>query len=355
MQIGIIGFPQTGKRTLFRLLTGVDTNAAPQNGPAVGISNVRDPRMDRLVGLYHPKKTTPTTIQYLLLPDMTQDSAGNQQLLKAIEKVDAIAHVVRAFANDAVFHLEGSVDALRDVNHMHAELILNDLIFVEKRLERLQKELVRTNDEVKRKDQALMERCRAHLDQELPLRTMAGGSAEEERALANYPLLTRKPVLIVLNVSEDAINDATLIAQVQERFKGQGVGVVQVSAKIEEELSQLDAAEREAFLKDLGIRESALDQLTRVSHQTLGLIAYFTVGEDEVRAWTIRRGALAPEAGGAIHTDIARGFIRAELIKFDDLMRLGSEAAVQQSGKAQLKGKDYLVEDGDILNFRFSV
>ena len=383
MQIGLIGFPQVGKRTLFRLLTGVDTAATPPNGPVIGISPVRDARVDRLAALYHPQKTTPATIQYLLLPDMTQDSTSNQQLFKAIEKVDAIAHVVRAFSDDSVFHLEGSVDPLRDIARMHAELILNDLLFVEKRLERLQKELARTNDEAKKKEQALMERCRAHLEQELPLRGLAC-SPEEQRALANYPFLTRKAVLIVLNVGEDAIGDTALIERVRDRFKGQGVGVapppacgsrseplpqaappvgghagggvVQVSAKIEEELAQLDDAdERAAFLKELGIRESALDQLTRVSHQTLGLIVYFTVGEDEVRAWTIRRGASAPEAGGAIHSDITRGFIRAELIKFDDLLALGSEAAVQRVGKAQLKGKDYVVEDGDILNFRFSV
>ncbi len=355
MQIGIIGFPQVGKRTLFRLLTGIDTQQASQDGPAIGISPVRDPRMDRLVGLYQPKKVTPTTIQYVLLPDLTQDSAGNQQLFKAIEKVDAIAHVVRAFANDAVFHLDGSVDALRDINRMHGELILNDLLFVEKRLERLLRELARTNDEAKKREQALMEHCRGHLEQELPLRTLAC-SAEEQRALINYPFLTRKAVLIVLNVGEDAINATALVGQVTARFAGQDVGVVQVSAKIEEELSQLeDPAERATFLKELGIREPALDQLTRVSHQTLGLISYFTVGEDEVRAWTIRRGALAPEAGRAIHSDIERGFIRAELMKFDDLISLGSEAAVQQAGRAQLKGKEYLVEDGDILNFRFSV
>ena len=355
MQIGLIGFPQVGKRTLFRLLTGVDVRTAPQNGPAIGLSNVRDPRMDRLNTMYQPKKLTPATIQYVLLPDMTQDSASNQQLLQAMEKADAIAHVVRAFQDDSVFHLEGSVDPMRDVARMHGELILNDLLFVEKRLERLAKELARSNDDVKRRDQALMERCRARLEQELPLRGMVC-AAEEQKALANYPLLTRKAVLIVLNVGEGEIAQTELMPQVRARFPGQDVGVVQVSAKIEEELSQLeDPKEREAFLKDLGIREPALDQLTRVSHATLGLIVYFTVGNDEVRAWTVRRGAAAPEAGGAIHSDITRGFIRAELMKFDDLTGLGSEVAVQQAGKAQLKGKDYVVEDGDILNFRFSV
>lgn len=358
MHIGLIGLPQAGKKTLLRLLTHVDaTSAAASNGGVVpGVCPVRDPRVDRLTALYNPKKTTPATIQYLLMPDMTKDSAKNQELLKALQTVDVLAHVVRAFADDTVFHLEGSVDPLRDIETIHAELILNDLLFVEKRLERIAKAHGRRSTGVDRsKEQAFLTKLQAHLNESLSLRTLPL-DAEEEKLLSGATLLTRKPLLVILNVGEDAVRDEQLLKQVQQRTLQYQVYVVQVSAKIEEELSQLDdPAERAAFLKELGIAESAIDRLTRVSYEALGLISYFTVGADEVRAWTVRRGASAAEAGGAIHSDIERGFIRAELIKYDDLIMLGTEHAVAGAGKVALKGKEYVVEDGDILNFRFNV
>jgi len=358
MYIGLIGLPQAGKKTLLRLLTHVDAaSTASSNGGVVpGVCPVRDPRVDRLTALYKPKKTTPATIQYLLMPDMTKDSAKNQELLKALQTVDVLAHVVRAFADDTVFHLEGSVDPLRDIETIHAELILNDLLFVEKRLERIAKEHGRRSTGVDRtKEQAFFTKLQAHLNESLPLRTLPL-DVEEEKLLSGATLLTRKPLLIILNVGEDAVRDEQLLKQVQQRTLQQQVHLVQVSAKIEEELSQLDdPAERAAFLKELGIAESAIDRLTRISYEALGLISYFTVGADEVRAWTVRRGACAAEAGGAIHSDIERGFIRAELMKYDDLMTLGTEQAVAGAGKVSLKGKEYVVEDGDILNFRFNV
>ncbi len=356
MQIGLIGFPQAGKKTLLRLLTGVDVAAAApdRHGAVPGICPVRDPRIERLVGMYKPAKTTPATIQYLLLPDLTKDSAKNQAFFSALLNVDALACVVRAFADETVFHVDGSVDPLRDIEAMQAELLLNDLLFIEKRLERLAKESMKKGGAEREREQALYQRLQAHLNDNKPLRTLTIDQ-QEHKLLTSAPLLTRKACLIVLNVGESDISDAKLSDEVARRCAGQQVAVVRLSAKIEGELAQLDPAERQVFMKELGITEPAIDGLTRVSYEALGLISYFTVGPDEVRAWTIRRGALAPEAGGAIHSDIERGFIRAELIKYGDLLSLGSEPAVASAGKAYLKGKDYRVEDGDILNFRFNV
>ena len=356
MQIGLIGLPQSGKKTLLRLLTGVDARTLPSgNGAVPGICPVRDPRVERLAAMYQPKKVTPATIQYLLMPDLTKDSAKNQELLQALLAVDVLAHVVRAFPDDAVFHLEGSVDPLRDIEAVLAELILNDLLFVEKRLERIAKEQSRRGGMDRSQEQALLTRLQAHLNEHLPLRTLTL-SGDDAKHLSGAPLLTRKPLLIIVNVGEDQIRNLQLLTEAARRFTVWQVHLVQVSAKIEEELAQLEQPEeRQAFLKELGITEPAIDGLTRVSYGALGLISYFTVGPDEVRAWTVRRGASAVEAGGVIHSDIERGFIRAELIKYDDLLTLGSEQNVGAAGRAYLKGKEYIVEDGDILSFRFHV
>ncbi len=357
MEIGFIGLPQAGKKTLLRLLTGVNAEAvAPTNrGTVPGVCAVRDPRIERLTTMYRPKKTTPATIQYLLMPDLTKDSAKNQELLKALALVDVLGLVVRAFADDTVFHLEGSVDPLRDITTAEAELLLNDLLFVEKRLERIAKEQNRRSSVDRSKEQMVLTKLQTHLNESLPLRTLTL-DPEEEKLLSGAPLLTRKPLLIILNVGEAQVRAVDLLQEVKQRSAQHRVHTVQVSAKIEQELSQLDdPAERAAFLKELGIAESAIDGLTRTSYEALGLISYFTVGEDEVRAWTVPRGATAAQAGGVIHSDIERGFIRAELTKYDDLITLGSEQAVAGAGKAMLKGREYIVEDGDILNFRFSV
>jgi GTP-binding protein YchF len=356
MQIGLIGFPQSGKKTLLRLLTNVRAQTAAGNGSAVpGICPVRDPRLERLAAMYQPKKVTPAIIQYLLLSDITKDSAKNQELFKALLLVDVLALVVRAFEDETVFHLEGSVNPLRDLEAIQAELILNDLLFIEKRLERIAKEQTRRSGADRTNEHALLVKLQAHLNNSLPLRILTLEPAEE-KLISGAPLLSRKPCLIIFNVGEDAVQDRRLFEEARARCANQRLHLIQVCAKIEEELAQLDdPAERAAFLKALGITESALDGLTRVSYEALGLISYFTVGPDEVRAWTVRRGASAPEAGGVIHSDIQRGFIRAELIKYEDLIALGTEQAVASAGKAHLKGKEYVVEDGDILNFRFNV
>lgn len=356
MKVGILGLPQAGKKTLLRLLTGVDaTTMAPSASGIPAVCPVRDPRMDKLVGMYKPKKTTPARMELLLLPDLTKDSAKNQELFKALLLMDVLALVVRAFADESVFHIEGSVDALRDVEFAQAEFLLNDLLFIEKRLQRLTKDKRADSGPEKEKEQALLQRMQAHLNESRPLRTFTF-SPEERKLLSSAPLLTRKPVVVVVNAGEDGVSTSTLAEQVKAKWPSDALKVVQVSAKIEEELAQLeDAAERTAFLSSLGLSESAIDRLSRVVYEALGLISYFTVGVDEVRAWTVRRGAMAPEAGGAIHSDIERGFIRAEQMRYDDLIALGTEQAVAAAGKASLKGKDYVVADGDILNFRFNV
>ncbi len=356
MKVGLLGLPQAGKKTLLRLLTGVDASSTPPvNGSVPGTCPVRDPRMDRLVALYHPKQVTPARIEFLLLPDLTKDSAKNQELFKALQLVDVVALVVRAFADDRVFHLHGSVDPLRDAAAAQAELVLSDLLFVEKRLERIAQESRKFGRTDRVRDQALMTKLQAHLEAEHPLRTLAL-DADERRLLSGAALLTPKPLLIILNVGEDDVASPAAMQAVAARWGAQHVHAVSVSAKIEEELAQLDQpSERDAFLASLGLGESAIDRLSRVAYAALGLISYFTVGEDEVRAWTVRRGAAAPEAGGVIHSDIERGFIRAEQMRYEDLVALGSEAAVASAGKANLKGKDYVVEDGDILSFRFNV
>lgn len=356
MHIGLIGLPQSGKKTLLRLLTQVDAAAMPSNNGGVvpGVCPVRDPRVERLAAMYHPKKVTPATIQYLLMPDLTKDSAKNQALFMALLTVDVLAHVVRAFADDAVFHLDGSVDPLRDIDAVQSELILNDLLFIEKRLERIAKEQA-TRGVDRSREQALLTRLQGRLNESLPLRTLTL-DREAETLLSGAALLTRKPLLIILNVGEGRIQERGALEEVEHRYAAHQAHAFQLSAKIEEELSQLgDPAERAAFLKELGIAEPAIDGLTRVSYAALGLISYFTVGKDEVRAWTVRRGATAAEAGGVIHSDIERGFIRAEQMRYQDLIELGSEQAVAGAGKVLLKGKESLVEDGDILNFRFSV
>jgi GTP-binding protein YchF len=345
MQIGLVGFPQAGKKTLFRLLTGADPSKAQ-----TAIAPVRDPRVAKLTEVYHPAKVTPAVIQYVLLPDLTKNSEDNQEFFKGLALVDAIGIVVRAFEDETIFHIDGSVDPTRDLQAIQSEFLLNDLLFVEKRIERLQKESARKASEAQKRELELMSRCKEHLDQEKPLSIMKW-SDEDQKKVSGYSFLTRKALLVILNAGENGISDESFFHPIKQRYSH--AGVVQVSAKIEEELSALDdPKEKEAFLTELGIKESALDQLTRVSYQTLGLISYFTVGEDEVRAWTVKIHSTAPQAAGAIHSDLERTFIRAEQMSYQEFVTLGSEEAVRRAGKYHLRGKEYIVQDGDILNFR---
>lgn len=353
MKLALVGFPQVGRRTLFRLLTGRNPGDTAAKGPEMGLAAVRDPRFDRLVQIYRPAKETPASIEFALLPPLDQDAERNIPVYAHLEQVDAVCHLVRAFEDDTVFHVAGSVDAARDIRLLAEEMLLGDQLFVEKRLERLAKERGQKADAQRAAlEEDLLRRMQAHLEEGKPLRHFP--LADEERKLiASYPFLTLKPHICVLNVGEDALVDTALLESLQNEFAAYDFQWITVSAQIEEELAQLEADERQAFLDDLGLDSPALDRLTRLCYHTLGLLSFFTVGPDEVRAWTIRQGAQAPEAAGAIHTDLERGFIRAETMTFADLDELGSEQKVKEAGRLMTKGRDYVVADGDILHILF--
>jgi GTP-binding protein YchF len=355
MKLGLVGFPQVGKRTLFRLLTGQQGDLRDKKGSVLGLAKVRDVRFDHLVEIYNPRRETPAYIEFVLLPDLDKQTSRNNETLGALEKVDVICHLVRNFEDDTIFHVEGSVDPRRDIEIFQGELQLNDLLFIEKRLERLEKEQNKKKDAQKAAlETDLLIRMKSHLDKGCFLRSFVLGEAEE-KLIASYPLLTRKTVIIILNVGDEELKDDGLIPGLQKHFPGQGYEWTAVSAKIEEELALLDPEERQIFLNDLHLDQPALDRLTLLCYSALGLISFFTVGPDEVRAWTNRQGTLAPQAAGVIHSDIERGFIRAEVMKFDDLAKLGGEQKVREVGRLMQKGRDYRVEDGDIINFLFNV
>jgi GTP-binding protein YchF len=298
---------------------------------------------------------TPAQIEFSLLPDLEKQAERNTRIWRVLEKVDVICHLVRAFPEDTVFHVAGSVDPRRDITALNEELRLNDLLFIEKRIERLEKERGRNGDARRStQEKELLIRMKDHLEAGRFLNTFPF-TDEEQKLVSGYIFLTRKPMILILNVGEEQLNNAGLINQLAADFAGQAFQWIAVSAKIEEELSHLDEEERQAFLEELNIVQPALDRLTLVCFNTLGLISFFTVGPDEVRAWTNRKESFAPQAARVIHSDIERGFIRAEVIKYEDLIQLGNEQKVREEGKLLQKGRDYVVEDGDIINFLFNV
>ena len=355
MRLGLVGFPQVGKRTLFRLLTGKEPNLEGKKGNGLGLAKVRDARFDRLVEIYAPRKETPAQIEFQLLPDLDQQASRNAQILRELEQVDVICHLVRVFKDDTVFHIHGEVDPRRDILLFNEELQLSDLLFIEKRLERIEKEQSKKKDPQKAAmEEDLLRRMKAQLESGHLLRDFVLTEAEE-KLTASYPFLTRKAVILVLNVGEEVSEAQVLMDQLKETLGGEDLQWIAVSAKIEEEICRLDSADRQTFLEDLQLDQPALDRLTMLCYKTLGLISFFTVGQDEVRAWTNRQGSLAPQAAGVIHSDFERGFIRAEVMKYQDLVKLGSEQKVKEVGKYMQKGRDYVVEDGDIISFLFNV
>ena len=356
MKIGIIGLPQVGKKTIFKLLTGIDLKEAePEKlkAPVHGIVTVRDPRFDSIVSIYSPEKKTPAHIEVVLMPKVDKDYIRSGHLLEHLDDADAICHIVRAFRDESIYHIDGSIDARRDIDSVNTELILGDLMFVEKRLERLEKES-KKHDKEQEEEKGLLLKFKEQLEKELPL-CLLEITNEEKKIISSYPFLTIKPLLIVLNVGEDDLKKSVLPEDLIQKYRSQSIYIMQMSARIEDELVRLEAKEREAFLKELGIEEMAIGRLTRLLYEALGLISFFTTVNKELRAWTIKKGSTAPEAAGAIHSDMQRGFIRAEVVKYDDLIKLGGENKVKEAGKLMIKGKDYIVSDGDILNIRFSV
>jgi len=356
MKAGIIGLPQTGKKTLFSILTGAQPGGqTDQKKVLIGTADLRDPRFEKLVEMYQPRKEVQARIDLALLPKLERETIARGDVFKDILDLDAICHVVRAFEDEAVYHAEGSVDAVRDIEMINSELLLHDLVFVETRLERLEAAMKKIKDENQQKEHGLLERMKAHLEAEQPLRLMAI-EPEEDMLIRSYPFVTRKEMVLVLNVGDDGLEDTALIERLKPLCARDRMEVMQVSARLEAEVAALESEdERREFLTELGIKNSALEQLSALCIKALGLISFFTVGEDEVRQWLLRAGSSAPEAAGVIHSDLQRGFIRAETFKYADLMEHGDESALKAVGKIYLKGKDYTVEDGDILNIRFKV
>lgn len=358
MKTGILGFPQTGKKTLFKLLTGMDLFSTHHDAkkPVTAVAEIKDGRFDALVKMYKPKKEARAKINAVLFPDVEKETFTKSELLQELAGTDALCHVVRVFESDTVYHAQGSVEPKRDVDMVNSEFVLQDLMFIEKRLERMERDKDKTKDKAQMQhEKELLLKLKAHLDMELPLRLLLL-TKDEQKLISSYPFFTRKDLIVVLNVSETALKDETLLKNFEAQYKERGIHFVQICAKAESEIYDLESEEeRDEFMKELGIKESALNLLTKTYLQTLGLISFFTVGEDEVRQWCIHAGENAQEAAGTIHSDLQKGFIRAEIMKYDELLAAGSEEKLQHAGKLYLKGKDYVVEDGDIMNVRFNV
>lgn len=355
MQLGILGLPKSGKTTLFNTLTlshqATDKfSASAQTN--VGVATVRDVRLEKLRDLFNPKRYVPATVQYVDIPGIKRGESAESLDLAKLKTVDALVHVVRAFDDPEIVHPEGSVDAARDVAMLDLELILADHDIVVRRIERLDKSMKRgLSPEEQRERQVLADVLLPALEAEKPLREIAL-EAEDERRLRGFQLLSAKPVLLVINSEEGRAAEPPSAFGVATK---EAVRAVTVSAPIEAEISTLPPEEQRDFLADLGLSAPSIDRVTRASYDLLGLISFFTVGEDEVRAWTIRNGTRAREAAGTIHSDIERGFIRAEVVHCDDLMRLKTMAACREAGLFRLEGKEYLVRDGDVVHFRFNV
>jgi ribosome-binding ATPase len=365
LRAALIGFGQTGKTTLFQLMTSAREAARAAHGKAeatIGISKVPDARLDRLTAMYNPRKRVPATIEFSDLA--TPVRAGSAQALvdvAAYKNADALVHVLRAFDDPAVPHPSGSVDPARDAQAMEDELILADLGLAERRLERLEKDLKKAKSADLERERDVLSLCRAALEDGRPLRSL-DLQGDDLKRLRGFQFLSAKPLLVVINLDEArlsgggaaGIERAADAAGLSSFLARAATAAVAVCAKIELEIAQLEAADAAAFLADLGLKESGLDRVIRASYDLLGYISFFTVGEDECRAWSIPRGIPAQLAAGEIHSDIARGFIRAEVVSYDALITRGSMAACRDHGEVRLEGKDYIVLDGDIINFRFA-
>ena len=361
LRAALIGFGSSGKSTLFQLMTSARETGRAAHGKGeatIGISKVPDGRLDTLTGMYSPKKRTPATVEFtdLALP---AGSGGAQALVDvaAYKNADALVHVVRAFADPSVPHPSGSVDPARDAQAMEDELILADLGVVERRLERIDKDLKKGRTPELERERAIILQCKAALEEGRPLRAL-DLHGDDLKRLRGYQFLSAKPMLIVVNLDESqlasGIDKAAEAAGLTPFLSRAATAAVGVCAKIELEIAQLDAGDAAAFLADLGLTESGLDRVIRASYELLGYISFFTVGEDECRAWSIPRHTTAQAAAGEIHSDIARGFIRAEVVAYDALIDRGTMAACRDHGEVRLEGKEYIVQDGDIINFRFA-
>ncbi len=360
MQIGIVGLPFSGKSTIFSTLLKHKSVAEPGGRITAerGVIKVPDERLDRLTELFRPKKQVNTTIEYVKVPGLENEQSGAQglppQFLNNLKTVDALMVIIRRFENEYYPHPFERIDAKADMAFIQSEFLLSDLVTVENRLERLEKLVQKTQDEHDRRELELMRKLKRQLDEEKPLRELQF-QEYEELILRSFQFVTLKPVLFVINISEDDIGNEPQIENDLSEFNTFGCAVTALSAEIEREISELDDQDARIFMNELGIKEPALFKLIRTSYELQGLISFFTVGEDECRSWTVREGANARKAAGIIHSDMEKGFIRAEVVPYKDFIQQGSMQACKEKGLLRLEGKDYIVKDGDILNIRFNV